>query len=94
MRIAVDVLPIRPDGSAGGAAGFATELITGLSKRSGVEVLVLCGEWNRTYLQQILPSSVKLIQMAGDRTYTKIAAVDRLIQKIMRHFGTRSKRAV
>ncbi len=91
MRIAVDVLPIRPDGSAGGAAGFATELITGLSKRSGVEVLVLCGEWNRTYLQHILPSSVKLIQMAGDRTYTKIAAVDRLIQKIMRRFGTNGK---
>lgn len=91
MRIAVDVLPIRPDGSAGGAAGFATELITGLSGREGVEILVLCGSWNRAYLQNILPSNVKLIQMEGDRTYTKIRIVDRIIQKMLRYSGSGKK---
>lgn len=87
MIIAVDVLPIRPDGSAGGAAGFAMELITGISKISGVEVLALCGEWNREYLQKRLPASVRLMQMEGDRAYTGFAPADRMIRKLMRYFA-------
>ncbi|MDE7310464.1 MAG: glycosyltransferase family 4 protein [Eubacterium sp.] len=90
MRIAVDVLPIRPDGSAGGAAGFAVELIAGIAKVPGIEVLVLCGGWNRDYLQKILPGSVRLIQMEGNRTYTGIAPADRLIHKILHCFHHRN----
>lgn len=86
MIIAVDVLPVRPDGSAGGAAGFAAELITGFAKRPGIEVLVLCGGWNMDYLQKILPSSVKFLQMEGNRKYTGIAVADRLIYKVMQRF--------
>lgn len=90
MIIAVDVLPIRPDGSAGGAAGFAVELITGIANRQGIEVLVLCGAWNRDYLQKILPASVRLIQIEGSRTYTGIARADRIIDKIMRSLKRRN----
>lgn len=85
MIIAVDVLPVRPDGSAGGAAGFAVELITGFAKRPDIEVLVLCGGWNKEYLQKMLPSSVRFLQMEGNRKYTGIAAADRFINKVMRH---------
>ncbi len=82
MKIAVDVLPIRSDGSAGGAAGFAVELIAAIAKLPDIEVIVLCGSWNRDYLRNILPASVRLIQMEGTKSYTGIAAADRLIQKI------------
>ena len=44
MRIAVDVLSIREDGSAGGATGFAIELIHGLADEPGNIVFALCAD--------------------------------------------------
>lgn len=86
MKIAVDVLSIRPDGSAGGATGFAIELIKGFATRQNVEVLVLCGEWNIKYLKKILPSTVKYKQVIGTRKYFGISRIDRVINKITRSF--------
>ena len=55
MNVAVDVLSIRPDGSAGGATGYAIELIKGMAKRKDIKVTVLCADWNIEYLSGILP---------------------------------------
>lgn len=82
MKIAIDVLPIRPDGSAGGATGVAMELIKGLVSRQGIQVLVLCGEWNIEYLKKSLPSSVKFCQVMGERRLTGIGIVDKIINSI------------
>lgn len=74
MNIAVDVLSIRPDGSAGGATGYAIELIKGMALHNGIKVFVLCADWNIEYLSGILPDNVELRQMTGTRQGTGIAA--------------------
>ena len=42
MIVAVDVLSIRPDGSASGATGYAKELIKVMAKRKDIKVTDLC----------------------------------------------------
>lgn len=82
MKIAVDVLSIRPDGSAGGATGFALELIKGFAAKPGAQVLVLCGEWNVKYLKDCLPRNVQFCQVAGERRTTGISFIDRIINRL------------
>lgn len=79
MKIAVDVLSIRPDGSAGGATGFALELIKGFAAKQDIQVVVLCGDWNIEYLKECLPKNVRFCQVAGQSRYTGISIVDRII---------------
>ena len=81
MKIAVDVLSIRPDGSAGGATGFALELIKGFAARRDIQVMVLCGEWNVKYLKDCLPKNVQFCQVAGEYRTTGIRMLDRLINR-------------
>ena len=88
MKIAVDVLSIRPDGSAGGATGFAVELIKGFAQSEGNKVYVLCAEWNREYLKKILPSNVVFLQIGGQRKITNIQLLDRLIFRLF-HYNRR-----
>lgn len=82
MKIAVDILPIRPDGSAGGATGFALELIKGFASRQGIQVVVLCGDWNIKYLKGCLPKNVQFCQVAGQSRSTGIRIIDRIINRI------------
>lgn len=86
MKIAIDVLSIREDGSAGGATGFALELIKGFARTPGVQVMVLCAEWNFNLLRKCLPNNVQFCQVVGNRKITGRARIDgalnRLIQKI------------
>lgn len=84
MKIAVDVLSIREDGSAGGATGFALELIKGFAKSPKVQVMVLCADWNIELLKKCLPANVQFCQMVGDAKYTGIGRVDRKINQIIR----------
>lgn len=84
MKIAIDVLSIREDGSAGGATGFAIELIKGFAEVSGVQVLVLCADWNIKLLKTCLPGNVQFCQVAGEKRYTGVAKIDRKINYIMR----------
>lgn len=90
MKIAVDVLSIREDGSAGGATGFALELIKGFARSSNVQVLVLCADWNREVLKKCLPGNVQLCQVVGETRYTGIGRIDRRINQIVRKFRTGS----
>lgn len=82
MKIAVDVLSVRPDGSAGGATGFALELIKGFASRQGVQVMVLCGDWNIKYLKEYLPKNVQFCQVMGERHGTGIRILDRAINHL------------
>lgn len=50
MKIAVDVTPLRPDGSGGGAMNLCLNLIEGFIAQPDVKVLLLCSGWNRDYL--------------------------------------------
>ncbi len=82
MKIAVDVLSIREDGSAGGATGFALELIKGFAQKEGVKVMVLCAEWNSKLLKKVLPGNIQFCQVVGEKKYTGIGRVDRLINRV------------
>ena len=84
MKIAVDVLSIREDGSAGGATGFALELIKGFAKEPQVQVMVLCADWNIELLKKCLPANVQFCQMVGDTKYTGIGRIDRRINQVVR----------
>ena len=59
MRIAVDVTPLRPDGSGGGAMNLCMNLIEGLIKEPDVQVLLLCSSWNRAYLSSKFAGQVE-----------------------------------
>ena len=83
MKIAVDVLSIREDGSAGGATGFAIELIKGFAKRTNVQVMVLCGEWNIQLLKKILPGNVQFCQVAGNKKITGISFIDTKLNQVL-----------
>ncbi len=84
MKIAVDVLSIREDGSAGGATGFALELIKGFAGRENVQVMALCADWNINLLKKVLPDNVQLCQVVGDKKITGIGRIDRTINRVMR----------
>lgn len=83
MNIAVDVLSIRPDGSAGGATGFAIELIKGFANSNENKVWALCAEWNYEYLKKILPANVKLFLLGKPRRITGVQKVDNIIYGII-----------
>lgn len=84
MKIAVDVLSIRKDGSAGGATGFALELIKGFASRKDIQVMVLCADWNIDLLKKVLPGSVQFCQVVGDRKITGISKIDRRLNGLFR----------
>ncbi len=85
MIIAVDLSPIRPDGSAGGATGFAIELVKGLSQRSDISILVICADWNVEYLKKELSRNVEYYQINGTRRITGRVEIDAVINRIIRH---------
>ena len=82
MKIAVDVSSVRTDGSAGGATGFALELIKGFASRQGIQVMVLCGDWNIKYLKECLPKNVQFCQVMGERQGTGIRILDRVVNHL------------
>ncbi|NLL77152.1 MAG: glycosyltransferase family 4 protein [Clostridiales bacterium] len=82
MKIAVDVLSIRPDGSAGGAMGFALELIKGFAAKPDIQVLVLCADWNISYLKGLLPKNIQYYQVLGEYKLTGIGRIDRIVDRI------------
>ena len=82
MNIAVDVLSIRVDGSAGGATGFALELIKGFAALEDNKVVVLCADWNIEYLKSILPSNIIFCQMTGQGVNTKSNIINKGIMYI------------
>lgn len=90
MKIAVDVLSIRPDGSAGGATGFALELIKGFASKRDIQVLVLCGDWNIKYLKECLPKNVQFCQVVGECYLTGIGIVDRIINRMRQKLQSKS----
>ena len=90
MRLAVDVLSIRPDGSAGGATGFAIELIKGLMKRKGIQVFLLCSEENISYLKEEISFPVRFLQVTGNIKFLGIPKLDRFLNRVVNHFGRRN----
>lgn len=89
MRIAIDLTPVRPDGSAGGATGFAIELIKGFSAVQGVQVMVLCADWNIKLLKNSLPMGIQLCKMTGGIKITGIAPIDNFIDRLISKFRPR-----
>jgi len=89
MRIAVDVVSIREDGSAGGATGFAIELIRGLSNVPGNTVFVLCADWNANTLKKSLPTCVRFLQIIGRKETTGIVLIDKTLSKLEQKINSR-----
>lgn len=58
MHIIVDLLPVRKDGSAGGAVGFAICLINGIVEQGGISVTVICKQESRGFLRKADRKSV------------------------------------
>ena len=90
MKIAVDLLSIRPDGSAGGATGFALELIKGFASRQDNQVMVLCADWNIKFLRTFLPKDVQLHQVIGKPNITGIEIVDKVLNRIRQKMESKS----
>lgn len=84
MRIAVDLVPVRPDGSAGGVTGVAIELLKALLKRENVELVLLCADWNREYLFIVFGKSVEYNLVA---TENKNTGKWKYVKKIFSKFG-------
>ncbi|MBM7866611.1 glycosyltransferase [Heliobacterium gestii] len=49
MKIAIDVVPIRPDGRIGGAMHLVMELIRGLAIHRELEIMLLTASWNHQF---------------------------------------------
>lgn len=88
MRIAIDLLPVQSDGSAGGAAGFAIELIREFSLQKELNIYVLCGDWNIEYLKKSVPHNVKFLLPFGERRYFGITRIDRFINRVISFFSS------
>lgn len=63
MKIAIDVTPLRPDGSGGGAMNLCLNLIDGFVKEPDVRVVLLCSGWNKNYLENRYATRVEYIVM-------------------------------
>lgn len=90
MKIAVDLLSIRPDGSAGGATGFALELINGFASKQNIRVMVLCADWNVKFLRNFLPKNVQLYQVIGKHNITGIVIIDKVLNRIRQKMQSKS----
>ena len=76
------MLSIREDGSAGGATGFAIELIRGLADEPGNIVFALCADWNIDLLKEILPKKIRFLQIAGADKQLKTGLANRILSKL------------
>lgn len=84
MRIAVDLTPIRPDGSAGGVTYVAIELLKAVIEQKNIKLILLCADWNKVYLSKIFGNKVeyKLVITDGSNTRWR-----RLLRRILRKIG-------
>lgn len=78
--VAMDLTSIRPDGSSGGANGFAIELTKGLVE-SGLKVVVLSANWNTKYLKELFGDRVAVVEMIGKE---KSKLYNRIFNKLRR----------
>ncbi len=83
MRIAVDLTPIRPDGSAGGATGVAIELLKAMVSQKKAELVLLCADWNREYLRDIFGNTVEYKEVLKGRGAAKKNIFSRVINKFV-----------
>ncbi len=67
MKIAIDVTPVRLDGSTGGATNLCIELIKGFAVKKRIELLLLCADWNVDYFSKFQSKSVEIIQVIGEK---------------------------
>lgn len=58
MKIVVDILPIKSDGSAGGAVGFTIQILNELVGK--FEIIALCTQKSKSYLGKMLDDRIKL----------------------------------
>jgi hypothetical protein len=79
MKIAIDVTPIRSDGSIGGAMNLLVELIKGFQTRKQHSFVLLTAEWNKQYFEQYCGENIKVLNVVGDN---KISLLNRVAIKI------------
>lgn len=79
MRIAVDLTPIRADGSAGGVTGLIIELLKALKEKQNIDFVFLCTDWNKEYLTSLFGNMAEYkIVIAGNESRSV-----RVLKKIM-----------
>ena len=84
MRIAVDLTPVRPDGSAGGATGVAIELLKALVKQQDIKLILLCADWNIENLQKVFADQVEYKEVITGSNAKKSEA---FVAKVLRKLG-------
>lgn len=72
MHIIVDLLPVRKDGSAGGAVGFAICFINNMAERDGISITVICKQESEGFLKRALRERVSIKSVISSRIYGKI----------------------
>lgn len=63
MKIAVDITPMKVDGSVGGVMNVIIGVIEGLRKRDNIQLVLLCAYWNKEFLHKYVSKNVTLIEV-------------------------------
>lgn len=83
MKIAVDLTPIRPDGSAGGATGVAVELLKAIVNGKEAELVLLCADWNIDYLRSVFGNKVEYKVVLTNQEQVRRNIVYRAFNKLI-----------
>jgi len=90
MRIAVDVTPMKVDGSVGGLMNLCVELIEGLSNEENIQLVLLCAYWNKEFLKKYISKDVSLIEVikkdASTNRFYKL--FKKVYNRVIRYKGT------
>ncbi|MHB9142806.1 MAG: glycosyltransferase family 4 protein [Paludibacter sp.] len=85
MRVAIDVVPIRPGGQVGGASHLVCELIAGLATQyKGDKYVLLTAEWNHDYFKQYEKYGVERICIVNSPVASKTILPGFFTNKLIR----------
>lgn len=84
MRVAIDVVPIRPGGQIGGASHLVCELIAGLATQYKEDkFILLTGDWNHDFFQPFEQYGVERVCIASSMSSTKKPLFTYLSKKLI-----------
>ena len=88
MHIIVDLLPVRKDGSAGGAVGFAICLINSMVEQDGISVTVICKQENKEFLRGAFKQRVNIKSLTSSRIYRTLFRLKKVGDILFCPFGS------
>ncbi len=88
MRVAIDVVPIRPGGQVGGANHLVFEIIKGLATQyKSDKYIILTAEWNHEYFQGLEKYGIERVCIANSGLASKTGLLNYFIECFKRLFN-------